>query len=217
MMKKLCVCSALLATACLMSGSPTLGAIIIDPPSGGTTGASFPGFPPSNLFDGSVSAADVGSTSYGAGDSQFAGNGVGPHVVFMDYGSSVTAIGVAYAQRAGNDPLADKVGLIEFWFSNDDFGGVIPASSPDVSTTITNTTNQVLTEYDFGGSASGRYVAARFTAASLDPPTNNPGGSEMRLLGVPEPATNVLFLLASASAGFAALRRSRRCLPIRTS
>ena len=206
MLKHLSTFFTLMAIASLLVGTPAMGAVIIDPPSGGTTGGSFPGFPPSNLFDGSVAATDIGVTSYGSTDGQFAGNGEGPHDIFMDYGSSITAVGVAYSQRAGDDPLADKVGLIEFWFSDTDFGAVIPASSPDVTATITNTTDQILTEYGFGAAASGRYVAARFTAAASIPSANNPGGSEMRLLAVPEPGSVALALLASVM-GLAVARR----------
>src|SRR5690606_34097520 len=116
----------------------------------------------------------------------------------------------AYSQRLGNDPVADKVGTIEFWFSDSDFVGTFPGGAPSAVVNVTNTTDTILTSYDLGGVYSGRYVAARFTAASLLPPTNNPGGTEMRFLApVPEPGTILLLTLAGV-AGTVGVRRSRR-------
>lgn len=155
------------------------------------------------LFNATVSDSDIDSTVFGA-EGQWAGPGAGPHEIFMDYGSSITASGVAYSQRLGDDPAADKVGTIEFWFSDTDFAGVFPVSAADVVVTVTNTSDSVFTNYDFGGSFSGQYVAARFISAPGAPTTHNPGGSEMRLT-IPEPGS-----LALLSLGGLLIARRRR-------
>jgi hypothetical protein len=151
-----------------------------------------PDFAANKLFDATVTEADLNTTTYGA-EGQWAGPGAGPHAIFMDFGQIISTDGVAYAQRLGDDPLADKVGTIEFWFSDTTFGGTLPGRPADANVSITNTGDQVLTSYGLGGLFSGQHVAARFTAASLTPPANNPGGSEMRLiLSIPEPSMLVL-------------------------
>ena len=100
-----------------------------------------PNFAVTNLFDATVTNADVGVTLYGNPDGQWAGVGAGPFNVFMDLGSTVLGIdGFAYSQRLGGNPALDKVGRIDFWISNSDFGGVIPATPANVSVPVTNTT-----------------------------------------------------------------------------
>lgn len=201
--------AAFFAATMLVSGTTVCAQQIVPPPAS-VTGPTFGApFTVDQLFDASVSSADLGVTAYGTEDGQWAGPGEGPHELFMDYGASVSVNGVAYSQRAGNDPVADKVGLIEFWFSDTDFADVFPATTADATATITNTTDTVLTAYDLGGVFSGQYVAARVTAASLDPPVNNPGGTELRLLApVPEPASVLLLSLISII-GLGVLQRDR--------
>jgi hypothetical protein len=201
---------AAMAALVLMGGIPAEGANVIGPPVS-VTGPTFGDpYTVDKLFDSVVTAADINITAYGGINGQWAGPGAGPHTLFMDFGSSITASGLAYSQRLGNDPVADKVGTVEFWFSDSDFLGVTPGDAPSAIVSLTNTTDTVLTSYDLGGVYSGRYVAARFTAASLLPPTNNPGGTEMRFLApIPEPSTVVLMTLVGM-VGAAVLRRSRR-------
>ena len=113
-------------------GMSTIGSgAIIPAPSGFSATSEFGGpFVAASLFDATVSDADVGVTVYGVSDNQWAGVGPGPHQVYMDFGSPVTANGLAYAQRAGAiGGNNDKVGKIELWFSNSDFGGTLPASA----------------------------------------------------------------------------------------
>jgi hypothetical protein len=176
------------------------------PATGPTYGAPYE---VTKMFDATVTDADVGVTSYGGSDGQWAGPGAGPHEIFMDYGTSVAAVGFAFSQRAGNDPVADKVGQIEFWFSDTDYLGVFPVTAPDATSLITNTTDTVLTRYDFPAALSGQYVAAKFSAASLAPATNNPGGSEFRLIAVPEPGA-ALLTLATIGVAAAGWQRSPR-------
>lgn len=122
---------------------------------------------------------------------QYAGDGVGPMTLFMDYGSSVSANWFAYAQRSGADPTADRVGKFEFWFSNSDFGGVLPGTSPDASFSLGATDDRLLNSklypFTLSGTHAGRYVAVRLTASevSTSRPTNNIGGHEFRLLSGP--------------------------------
>lgn len=140
-----------------------------------------------NLFDdATVTAADIGTKVYGLADLQYAGVGVGPMDIFLDYGSSVSANYISFAQRIGNIATADKVGQIELWFSNSDFEGSVPEGAPDVELEITNLSG-LLQPYSLGGVQSGRYVAARLTIAdvSLTSGTNNLGGNELRLVTGP--------------------------------
>ncbi|XAM00104.1 PEP-CTERM sorting domain-containing protein [Phycisphaeraceae bacterium D3-23] len=199
MMKK----SMLMIGVGVVMASGSAHAAVLGAPVSSTASSEFSGaFVGTNLFDASVSDSDIGVTAYGTADGQWAGSGVGPHTIFMDYGSSITATGVAYAQRAGDDPLLDKVSTIEFWFSNTDFGGVTPVTTPDAVATITNTGDTVLTEYALGGTFSGQYVAARVSTTAT---SGNPGGSELRMTFIPEPGSLALLGLA----GLMVARRRR--------
>ena len=149
------------------------------------------------MFDATVTAGDIGVTSYGVTDGQYAGSGVGPHNVFMDFGSSVTADGFVYSQRAGGVPSADKVVQIEFWFEATDPGTTLPAGPADATVAITNTVNSTLTQHSLGGAFSDQYVAMRMTGNSF-----NPGGSEFRLAsGVPAPPPLTEAPLSNAAGG----------------
>jgi len=113
-------------------------------------------------------------------------------VVFMDYGSSVSANWFAYAQRTGGNPVADKVGKFEFWFSNTDFAGALPSSAPDAVVNLLPGDNRindsVIRPYSLGGDRSGRYVALRITetaASGALTSTSRIGGHEFRLLDGP--------------------------------
>ncbi len=113
-------------------------------------------------------------------------------VVFMDYGTSVSANWFAYAQRTGGNPAADKVGRFEFWFSNSDFGGVAPTSAPDAVVELLPGDNRiddsVIRPYTLGGEFSGQYVAMRITEADASgalTSTSRIGGHEFRLLDGP--------------------------------
>lgn len=113
-------------------------------------------------------------------------------VVFMDYGTSVTANWFAYAQRTGGNPVADKVGKFEFWFSNADFGGVVPATTPDAIVNLLSSDNRIddsaIRPYTLGGENSGRYVAMRITETDESgalTSTSRIGGHEFRLLDGP--------------------------------
>ncbi|TWT85895.1 hypothetical protein Pla123a_07020 [Posidoniimonas polymericola] len=127
---------------------------------------------------------------------QYAGLGVAPKTVFFDYGSSVTANHFVYAQRSGGNPIADRVGQFEFWFSNTDFGGVVPTGEPDSVFNLSPTDNRLLDSvirpYPLYGSQSGRYVAVRFTVSEISGDAGNIGGHEFHLAtGPTEPVVEV--------------------------
>lgn len=137
----------------------------------------------SNLFDGSVSFADVGTTDNQGG--QYAGQGTGAHVVVYDFGSSRACNGILYAQRAGGDPFADKVGQVELWVTNTDPGAAalslpILGMPVDEILVITNTVNNNLEYYAFEQNLSGRYVVMRLIAP--EGAVGNIGGSELVLV-----------------------------------
>jgi hypothetical protein len=162
----------------------TSQAAVVAPPVSVTASSEFAAeFAVSNLFDATVASADIDLTPYGQGDGQWAGVGVGPFDVFMDFGSTVSDIdGLGYSQRLGGNPVLDKVGRIDLWFSNSDFGGAIPGTAPNASVQITNTTNTVFTQYTFGPTSfDARYVAAQFFSTP-GATAGNIGGSEFRLL-----------------------------------
>jgi hypothetical protein len=122
---------------------------------------------------------------------QYAGLNAQPKTVFFDYGSPVTANWFAYAQRSGADPTADRVGKFEFWFSNTDFAGVLPATPADAVVSLLPTDarlrDSVLRPYSLSGDHTGQYVAVRLTVSALSAgqPTNNIGGHEFRLMDGP--------------------------------
>lgn len=71
-----------------------------------------------HLFDGAPGVSDVG-TKRNLG-MQYAGKGVGPHVVVYDMGASMAFDRVVYAQRPHN--ACDVANTIEFWVSDTDPG-----------------------------------------------------------------------------------------------
>jgi hypothetical protein len=200
-------------SACTI-GRSTIGSSAIMPaPTSFSATSEFGGpFVAASLFDATVSDADVGTTVYGVSDNQWAGVGPGPHQVYMDFGTPVTANGLAYAQRAGAiGGNNDKVGKIELWFSNSDFGGTLPATPPDavVTPSVPSPNTGLLLGYSLGGLRSGRYVAASFSAldVTIPPNVNNIGGSELRLT-IPEPGSLLLTMLGSII-GCAMIRSKR--------
>ncbi|QDU58712.1 PEP-CTERM sorting domain-containing protein [Aeoliella mucimassa] len=157
---------------------------------------------PDNFFDDTILddpgqvVFDLFSTDYNDPElfptgppAQYAGLGVEPKVVFLDYGSSVTANWFMYAQRSGAITTADRVGMFEFWFSNTDFGGVLPSSDPDSVVELlpddSRIVDSTLRPYTLGGDQSGRYVAMRLTVSEISGGVGNIGGHEFRLLDGP--------------------------------
>jgi len=113
-------------------------------------------------------------------------------VVFMDYGTPVTASWFAYAQRTGGNLVADKVGKIEFWFSNSDFLGAVPNTAPTAVVNLLPGDNRindsVIRPYTLGGDRTGQFVAMRITetaASGALTSTSRIGGHEFRLLDGP--------------------------------
>lgn len=210
-----CVLNSAVLT-CLLVVPQAVSAAILPVPASYSVSSDFgPPYLAGSLFDGTVADADLGTTVYGVSDNQWAGVGPGPHSLFMDFGTAVSANGIAYAQRAGafagNN---DKVGKIDLWFSNVDFGGVLPVTPAQatVNPSVPSPNTGLLVNYPWGGPLTGRYVAARFTAldTSLPNGVNNIGGSELRLT-VPEPTTiSMLALLGAAACAAVRSKRNAR-------
>jgi len=201
--------SFLAATALGLAGSGHAALIMLADPVSATASSEFPAgtdYVVDHLYDGSPTLADVGTTN-NLGD-QYAGNGVGPHYVVYNMGSSIDLSGVFYGQRVGGIPTADKIGQIDFWVQSSDPGTVFadPAGAADYSLSVTNVSNDgLLTAYDFGSVvASGQYVIMKLNE---NPGSGfNPGGTELVLGTVPEPGSTVLLGLGGVAL---ALRRRR--------
>ena len=178
-------------------GSAQAALTMLDDPTSATasTEHSAP-FLVTNLFDGTPTLADVGSTTQNGSD--YAGSGVGPHVVVYDMGSSIELAGIFYSQRVH---ILDAVTSIEFWVESSDPGSATLAlasslGASDHTINLAGTDNN-LTEYDFGGVVgTGQYVVMRLNS----PSTFNPGGGELQLAttaSVPEPSSTALLGLGT--------------------
>lgn len=74
---------------------------VIAPPVTVTASSEFSGdFAVTMLFDAPVTNADIGATPFGV-EGQYAGNGLGPHSVYMDFGADISTGGFAFSQRIG--------------------------------------------------------------------------------------------------------------------
>ncbi len=166
--KNLCLATGVLAG--LVSG--TCGAdtaAVLPSPTITFTSSTFSGsFQSAFLFDGSPV---VGSGSGLAG--QWAGQGVGPSFVDLDFGNSVTTDCFGYAQRMGGNPALDKAIEFELFFS--DTPGSFGASPDVVIDSGINTANDEFTLYPLPQAESGRYVRFQVTGNG-----GNVGGSELR-------------------------------------
>lgn len=182
--------------------SPAALTMLPDPVSSSASSSfsnDVPNWGPQRLYDANPAVSDLG-TNFAAGNAlQYAGNGVGPHVLVFDYGSTVTFTGIAYSQRLGADPIADKVQNIEVWATDTDPGpaslalpGTLGAAQGNTGQLDTSPGVTTFLNYPVGGELSGRYVVFRLNDSG--PGSFNPGGSELQLTLVPEPATGVLGL-----------------------
>lgn len=126
------------------------------------------GFVSSFLFDGQPT---VGSDSSLGG--QWAGSGVGPMYVDLDFGDSIDTDCFGYAQRQGGNASLDKAIKFELFFS--DNAGSFPGAPDVVIQSGINTANDDFTLYSLGGVFSGRYLRFRVTGNG-----GNVGGSELR-------------------------------------
>lgn len=130
----------------------------------------------------------------------YAGQGVGPQQVYMDYGSQITANAFSFAQRDGDLPKADRVGTWEFWFSDTPFGddnNELPTTAPDATFHIDGDDSRLLDSflrpYPLGNATEDQftfqYAAMQFTISevSVDQQFNNIGGAEFRFAYGPSP------------------------------
>lgn len=163
---------------------------LLPDPVGATASSSFSGdvasWGPQRLYDATPTTADL-DTNFEAGTLlQYAGDGLGPHVLVFDYGESITFNGVAYSQRLTNDPIVDKVQTIEIWVSETDPGNasvILPDTlgAPDATSGLLDTRAgpSPFVLYEFGSELTGQYVIFRLNDAG--PGSFNPGGSELQL------------------------------------
>jgi len=157
------------------------------------TSSTFSGaFASSFLFDGQPA---IGSDSNLGG--QWAGSGVGPMYVDLDFGSSVSTDCFGYAQRQGGNPSLDKAIKFELFFSDSagSFSGI-----PDVMIDSgINSANNDYTLYGLGGTHSGRYLRFRVTGNG-----GNVGGSELRFypaaVGQPSITTSAATSISASGA-----------------
>lgn len=149
-------------------------------------------FPPSagdfrafKMFDSTVTEADIDVRNLGGVDGEFAAQGQGPVSVFVDNNSSITTNWIAFAQRSAE---VDLIGEIEVWFSDTDFGGELPTTSPDAVADIADRTNpDIFKSFQLSSTVSGRYAAMRFNRAPES--FIGIGGREFRFLQGPEQFT----------------------------
>jgi len=163
---------------------------LLPDPVASTASSSFAGdltnWGPQRLYDALPTTADI-DTNFDAGNAQqYAGDGTGPHVLVFDYGASVTFNGLAYSQRLGGDPIADKVQTIDVWVSDTD-PGTAAVDLPGTLGEAGGSTGQLNTDaglttfanYDLGADLTGRYVVFQLNDAGAG--SFNPGGSELQL------------------------------------
>ena len=198
-MKKLIL--SLVVSALGLASSQAALTLLPDPASSSAStsfSGDVPNWGPQRLYDASPTVADIG-TQFGAGVAlQYAGNGIGPHVLVFDFGQTVSFNGIAYSQRLGGDPVADKVQNIDVWATDSDPGaaslalpGVLGAAQGNTGQLDTAAGQTSFLNYPVGD-LSGRYVVFQFNDAGAG--SFNPGGSELQLTfdPIPEPTTGLL-------------------------
>ncbi len=171
----------------------TFAPVPADPATAVTANSEFNAdYKAANMFtDATLTVADLGVKTYTDAQAQYAGVGVGPMNVFIDNGASVTANWIAFAQRSGSIATADRIGTMDLWFSNTDFGGVLPATAPQATVTIDNPLGSTIKQYPLMKELAGRYVAMKMTIHPLAAAgsVNNIGGHEFRFVQGPAPLT----------------------------
>ena len=140
--------------------------------------------PPENLYDANPTIADFDSVIFVGG--QWGGDGAGPHIVIYEYSDRIVFNGLAYVQRLGGIPTADKVPSMKIWVSETDprgglsglglFNMPILATPPVDSPTLIQDTNLTLRYYPLGEFLTGRYVIFELAQGTF-----NPGGAELAL------------------------------------
>jgi hypothetical protein len=156
--------------------------VVLDDPESATASSNYNNAPwtsATNLYDGTVTAADIGTTDNQGG--QYAGWFWGPHHVVYDMGSNVTFNSILYAQR---DPGA-AANQIVFWVTDTDPGHAtnltFQSGGVYAEVDVTNVSDSNLTEYELGGSLSGRYVVMNIRSSH-----QNAGGMELVLANDPD-------------------------------
>jgi len=188
---------------------------VIDP-----TGVNYTGISDNSSYNSSYTSAnlfaqDVTGVALGTilSGNEYARNGVGDCYVAFQLDTAYTNVGsVFYAQRAGDNPALDKIGLLSIWASaTTPFTAADPGTVPASVVAVTNTTGGEWCEYILTNLVSGQYFLVKLQQTSVG---GNPGGKQLRLgaqLGLPPtlidaPVSKSVYAggtatLASASSG----------------
>ena len=174
---------------------------VIDPDGTLYTGASAqvwwndtPDFGPQHLFDVNMTGMAVGANLTGLHANDFvAGNGDGSsvqtyYVAFQLDQDYANINSVFYAQRSGNNPLADKIQTLTIWSSaTTPFTAANPGTLGE-SINITDQNPAEWAEYTLSTPISGQYFLIEGAQTTQN---GNPGGFQLRLgaSSVPEPGT----------------------------
>ena len=136
--------------------------------------------PVENLYDANPTAEGFDSVIPVGG--QWGGAGAGPHVVVFEYSDRIVFDGIAYVQRLGGIPTADKVPSMRVWVSETDPGPASLAlpilSTPPAAelTDLIQDTTLTLRHYPLDEVLTGRYVIFQLATGTF-----NPGGAELAL------------------------------------
>ncbi|HEV7927791.1 MAG TPA: immunoglobulin domain-containing protein [Verrucomicrobiae bacterium] len=142
----------------------------------------------SNLFNEDVTGVPVGSILTG-GEWATASQATAYLAFQVDQSYSVNAI--FYAQRAGSNPLLDKISEIDIWATNSGpFTAGDPGTPPDAVVPITDVNGAQWEYYLLTNEISGQYFLIEITQSSAPTVEGNPGGTQFRLGGTFTPVLN---------------------------
>jgi len=174
--------------------------VFLSVPATVTASQNFGGFGPENLFDATVTPADIGTDSNTfSPNTAFASNSINASpVVYMTFGSVISADSFAFAQRQGGGVGSDKVASLQFWFESSlPTSPNVPLRTADETIALLDTGNGLsqlpFRQYVFSAEHSAQHVVMRVNSAF----GGRPGGNEFRLshgalVAVPEPSTLTL-------------------------
>jgi hypothetical protein len=175
--------ACLAAAACLYAPGRVHALDVIDPSGTLYTGVSanseydpvsYGGL---NMFDSDVSGVVAGDKLYGA---DWARVGVDPGYLAFQLDSVNTVGSVFYAQRAGSNPVLDKVNRLSVWTSaTTPFAASDPGVEPSTIVAVTETGGATWKEYLFTNNLTGRYFLVKIEQSPNV--GGNIGGNELRL------------------------------------
>jgi hypothetical protein len=146
-----------------------------------------------NLFNEDVTGISTGSILTGG---EWATDGQAPAFLAFQVDQVYTVGSIFYAQRAGSNPILDKINTISIWASSTTaFSTNEPATPPDSVVQITDQNGAQWEEYLLTNQISGQYFEIEIAQNSATV-EGNPGGTQFRLGGAFAP---MLTSLSSAS------------------